>query len=73
MSTLVGSPAIPQSKYHILPATNPIHALEMQTGGNFRVHIADLNEANKMQIMSLIIFMMQAGSKHTSHFTPSRK
>jgi hypothetical protein len=74
MSTLVGSPAVPQSKYRILPAADPLRALEMQTGGDFRVHIADLNEGNEMQIVSLIIiFTMQVGSERTSHFTPSGK
>ena len=74
MSTLVGSPAVPQSKYHILSAADPLRALEMQTGGNFRVHIANLNKGNETQIMSLIIiFTMQAGSERTSHFTPSGK
>jgi hypothetical protein len=73
-STLVGSPAVPQSKYRILPAADPIRALEMKTGGDFRVHIADLNEANETQIVSLIIiFTMQAGPERTSHFTTSGK
>jgi hypothetical protein len=74
MSTLVGSPAVPQSKYRILPAADPTRALEMQTGGDFRVHIAELNESNETQIVSLIIiFTMKAGSERCSHFTPQWK
>lgn len=65
MSTLVGSPAVPQSKYRILPAADPIRALEMQTGGDFRVHIAGLNEANETQIVSISHVAQARNAPHT--------
>src|ERR1700735_188976 len=55
MSTLVGNPAVPKGKYRILPAADPTRALEMQSGGDFQAHVADLDESSKTQIVSLIL------------------
>jgi hypothetical protein len=52
MSALVGSHTVPKGKYRILPAADPTRALEMQPGGTFKVHIANLDESRKNQIVS---------------------
>jgi hypothetical protein len=52
MSTLVGNPAVPKGKYYILAAADLMHALEMQSGGDFKVHIAKLDESRQTQVMS---------------------
>jgi len=54
MSALVGSPAVPKGKYRILPAADPTRALEMQLGGNFKVHVANLDESRKNQIWKIV-------------------
>ena len=53
MSALVGSHAVPKGKYRILPAADPTRALEMQFG-TFKVHVVDLDESRKNQIVSLM-------------------
>ena len=54
MSALVGSHAVPKGKYRILPAADPTRALEMQSSGTFKVHVVDLDESKKNQIVSLM-------------------
>jgi hypothetical protein len=54
MSTLVGNPAVPNGKYRILPAADPTLALEMQSGGDFKAHVAELDESSKTQIWKIV-------------------
>jgi len=55
MSNLVIEPQVPQGKYRILSAAHPNLVLEMQTGGDFRVHARELNQSNKAQIWKIVV------------------
>ena len=53
MSTLFIDATVPKGKYHILLANNPTLALGMNTGDDFRVHIAELNGTSEEQVVRL--------------------
>ena len=67
VSALVGSPAVPKGKYRIVPAVDPTRALEMQSGENFKVHVTNLDESRKNQIVSRME-SQRFGMTAPSHF-----